>query len=330
MGKADFTLNELVVFKSSGEGTEFEIILDAEHDTVWVTEQQLTELFGKARRTIGEHIRNIYKEGELDQDSTWRNFRQVQKEGKRKVNRSISAYNLDVVISVGYRIKSPVGVKFRKWATQRLKDYLIKGYSVNHQRLEQLKQSFQLIREAALTEDLSKSQVKEIIDVLSDYALGLDILDGYDKQNLELGIVKNRPIFHISYQEAKIAIDELRIKFGGSQLFGNEKDNSFKSSISAINQTFDGKDLYPSIEEKAAHLLYFVVKNHSFTDGNKRIAAWLFVWYLSKNKYLLDSNGRNKIANNALAAITLMVALSKPEEKNLMILVIVNSINKQN
>ena len=287
-------------------------------------------MFGKARRTIGEHIRNIYKEGELDQKSTWRNFRQVQKEGERELSRTISVFNLDVVISVGYRVKSSVGVEFRRWATQRLKDYLIKGYTVNQERLSQLQQSFQLIREAALSDDFSKSQVKEIIDVLADYALGLDILDGYDKQNLEMGMVQPNSIFQISYQEAKVAIEELRIKFGGSLLFGNEKDDSFKSSISTINQTFDSKELYPSIEEKAAHLLYFVVKNHSFTDGNKRIAAWLFVWYLAKNNYLLNSKGIPKVANNALAAITLMVALSKPEEKDLMILVIVNSINKAN
>lgn len=326
----DFTTNELVIFKSSQAGTEFEIILDGEHDTVWVTEQQLMDLYGKARRTIGEHIRNIYKEGELDQNSTWRKFRQVQKEGEREVSRTISVFNLEVVISVGYRVKSPMGVEFRRWATQRLKDYLIKGYAVNQQRLSQLQQSFKLIREAALSEDFSKSQVREIIDILSDYAMGLDILDGYDKQNLELGKVDRNPVFQISYSEAKSAIEELRIKFGGSPLFGREKDNSFQSSISTINQTFDGKELYPSIEEKAAHLLYFVVKNHSFTDGNKRIAAWLFVWYLAKNNYLLDAKGNPKVANNALAAITLMVALSKPEEKDLMILVIVNSINKGN
>lgn len=157
MQKSDFTPNELVIFKSSQAGTELEVILDGEHDTVWVTEQQLTELFGKARRTIGEHIRNIYKEGELDQDSTWRKFRQVQKEGEREVSRSISVFNLEVVISVGYRVKSPMGVEFRWWATQRLKDYLIKGYAVNQQRLSQLQQSFKLIREAALSEDFSKS-----------------------------------------------------------------------------------------------------------------------------------------------------------------------------
>ncbi len=196
---SNFKTDELVLFKSSNSGTEFQIILDGKNDTVWVTEQQLTELFGKARRTIGEHIRNIYKEGELDQKSTWRNFRQVQKEGERDISRTISVFNLDVVISVGYRVKSSVGVEFRRWATQRLKDYLIKGYTVNEERLSQLQQSFQLIREAALSEDFSKSQVKEIIDVLADYAIGLDILDGYDKQNLELGMVQPKSVFQISY-----------------------------------------------------------------------------------------------------------------------------------
>ena len=287
-------------------------------------------MFARDKSVVSRHLKNIYSSGELDQNSTVAKNATVQIEGGRQVIRELEFYNLDVIISIGYRVNSKVGTHFRQWATQRLKDYLIKGYAVNQERLSQLQQSFQLIREAALSEDFSKSQVKEIIDVLADYAIGLDILDGYDKQNLELGMVQPNPVFQISYQEAKLAIEELRIKFGGSALFGNEKDDSFKSSISTINQTFDGKELYPSVEEKAAHLLYFVVKNHSFTDGNKRIAAWLFVWYLAKNNYLLNSKGNPKVANNALATITLMVALSKPEEKELMVLVIVNSINKDN
>jgi prophage maintenance system killer protein len=314
----------LEFYQTNGE-TQIEVRF--ENETVWLNRTQLSFLFGRDIKTIGKHVNNVFREGELDKNSVVANFATTAEDGKIY---QVDHYNLDVIISVGYRVKSKRGTQFRQWATQRLKDYLIKGYSVNHQRLEQLQQSFKLIREAALSDEFSKSQVKEIIDVLSDYALGLDILDGYDKQNLELGNVNTHPSFQISYQEAKHAIDELRIKFGGSSLFGNEKDDSFKSSISAINQTFDGKDLYPSIEEKAAHLLYFVVKNHSFTDGNKRIAAWLFVWFLAKNNYLKDQSGRPKIANNALAAITLMIALSKPEEKELMILVIVNSINKMN
>lgn len=319
--------SSLEIYRSEGET---QIDVKFENETVWLSLNQISSMFARDKSVVSRHLKNIYSSGELDQNSTVAKNATVQIEGGRQVIRELEFYNLDVIISIGYRINSKVGTHFRQWASQRLKDYLIKGYTVNQERLSQLQQSFQLIREAALSEDFSKSQVKEIIDVLADYAIGLDILDGYDKQNLELGMVQPNPVFQISYQEAKLAIEELRIKFGGFALFGNEKDDSFKSSISTINQTFDGKELYPSVEEKAAHLLYFVVKNHSFTDGNKRIAAWLFVWYLAKNNYLLNSKGNPKVANNALATITLMVALSKPEEKELMVLVIVNSINKDN
>jgi prophage maintenance system killer protein len=319
--------SSLEIYRSEGE-TQIDVRF--ENETVWLSLNQISSMFARDKSVVSRHLKNIYSSGELDQNSTVAKNATVQIEGGRQVIRELEFYNLDVIISIGYRVNSKVGTHFRQWATQRLKDYLIKGYAVNQDRLSQLQQSFQLIREAAISEDFSKSQVKEIIDVLADYAIGLDILDGYDKQNLELGKVQPNPVFQISYQEAKLAIEELRIKFGGSALFGNEKDDSFKSSISTINQTFDGKELYPSVEEKAAHLLYFVVKNHSFTDGNKRIAAWIFIWYLAKNNNLLNSKGNPKVANNALATITLMVALSKPEEKELMVLVIVNSINKDN
>ena len=319
--------SSLEIYRSEGE-TQIDVRF--ENETVWLSLNQISSMFARDKSVVSRHLKNIYSSGELDQNSTVAKNATVQIEGGRQVIRELEFYNLDVIISIGYRVNSKVGTHFRQWASQRLKDYLIKGYVVNQERLSQLQQSFQLIRDAALSEDFSKSQVKEIIDVLADYAIGLDILDGYDKQNLELGKVQPNPVFQISYQEAKLAIEELRIKFGGSALFGNEKDDSFKSSISTINQTFDGKELYPSVEEKAAHLLYFVVKNHSFTDGNKRIAAWLFIWYLAKNNYLLNSKGNPKVANNALATITLMVALSKPEEKELMVLVIVNSINRDN
>uniref|UniRef100_UPI0040486E6A RhuM family protein n=1 Tax=Algoriphagus sp. TaxID=1872435 RepID=UPI0040486E6A len=285
--------SSLEIYRSEGE-TQIDVRF--ENETVWLNRSQIAILFGRDIKTIGKHLTTIFSEGELVRLGTVANFATVQNEGLREVERQIEFYNLDVIISLGYRVKSKEGTHFRQWATQRLKNYLIKGYAVNQERLSQLQQSFQLIREAALSDDFSKAQVKEIIDVLADYALGLDILDGYDKQNLERGMVQPNSIFQISYQEAKVAIEELRIKFGGSLLFGNEKDDSFKSSISTINQTFDSKELYPSIEEKAAHLLYFVVKNHSFTDGNKRIAAWLFVWYLAKNNYLLNSKGIPKMA----------------------------------
>ena len=319
--------SSLEIYRSEGQ-TQIDVRF--ENETVWLSLNQISSMFARDKSVVSRHLKNIYSSGELDQNSTVAKNATVQIEGGRQVIRELEFFNLDVIISIGYRVNSKVGTHFRQWATQRLKDYLIKGYAVNQERLSQLQQSFQLIREAALSEDFSKSQVKEIIDVLADYAIGLDILDGYDKQNLELGMVQPNPVFQISYQEAKLAIEELRIKFGGSALFGNEKDDSFKSSISTINQTFDGKELYPSVEEKAAHLLYFVVKNHSFTDGNKRIAAWIFIWYLAKNNNLLNSKGNPKVANNALATITLMVALSKPKEKELMVLVIVNSINKDN
>ena len=257
--------SSLEIYRSEGE-TQIDVRF--ENETVWLNRSQIAILFGSDIKTIGKHLTTIFSEGELVRLATVANFATVQNEGLREVERQIEFYNLDVIISLGYRVKSKEGTHFRQWATQRLKDYLIKGYAVHQERLSQLQQSFQLIREAALSDDFSKAQVKEIIDVLADYALGLDILDGYDKQNLEMGMVQPNSIFQISYQEAKVAIEELRIKFGGSLLFGNEKDDSFKSSISTINQTFDSKELYPSIEEKAAHLLYFVVKNHSFTDGN--------------------------------------------------------------
>jgi prophage maintenance system killer protein len=215
-------------------------------------------------------------------------------------------------------------------ATQKLKDHLIKGFTANKELLKQLRPSVELIKTTVSSEGIESTQVKDVVQVLSDFALGLDILDGYDHQKLEIGETNLNTQYEIAYSDAKQAILDLKLKFGGSNLFGNEKDQSFRSSIGAINQTFDGKELYPSIEEKAANLLYFVVKNHSFSDGNKRIAAWLFVWYLNKNDYLYNEVGRQRIENNALATLTLMVALSRPEEKDLMVKVIINSINKPN
>ena len=269
-------------------------------------------------------------ENELEESSTVAKNATVQMEGNRKVTRETVLYNLDAIISVGYRVNSKQGTKFRIWATNKLKDILIKGLAINQSRLNELQQSIKLIHAVTLSDSIEKSQTKEIIELLSEYALGLEILDGYDNQTLEIREISEQVSYKIDYQEAKFAIRQLRDKFGGSTLFGNEKDDSFKSSIATINQTFDGKELYFSIEEKAANLLYFVVKNHSFNDGNKRIAAWLFVWYLNKNNYLYTNSGKLKIDNNALAAITLMVALSKSDEKELMIRVIINSINKLN
>jgi prophage maintenance system killer protein len=320
--------NEIVVYKSDDETVEFQVLLDSDEDTVWASEQQIMDLFGKARRTIGEHIKNIYEEQELDMHATWREFRQVQKEGNRKVARNVSFYNLDVIISVGYRVKSQRGIEFRRWATKKLKEHLIKGYSINEKRLKQLQQTIQLVKRTS--KQISNTDEAEgLMEVLSDYSRALDILDDYDHQKLSKEVTESAITFRIDYNEAIKAIEQLRVKFGGSSLFGNEKDQSFKSSIAVIDQTFDGKDLYPSIEEKAANLLYLVVKNHSFTDGNKRIAAWLFVWYLSKNSFLRNEDNSKKISNNTLVALTLMIAESNPAEKEMMINVVINLMNSK-
>jgi prophage maintenance system killer protein len=307
---------------------EFQVLLDSDEDTVWASEQQIMDLFGKARRTIGEHIKKIYEEQELDMHATWREFRQVQKEGNRKVARNVSFYNLDVIISVGYRVKSQRGIEFRRWATKKLKEHLIKGYSINEKRLKQLQQTIQLVKRTS--KQISNTDEAEgLMEVLSDYSRALDILDDYDHQKLSKEVTESVITFRIDYNEAIKAIEQLRLKFGGSSLFGNEKDQSFKSSIAVIDQTFDGKDLYPSIEEKAANLLYLVVKNYSFTDGNKRIAAWLFVWYLSKNSFLRNEDNSKKISNNTLVALTLMIAESNPAEKEMMINVVINLMNSK-
>ena len=322
------TKSQIAIYQAEDGQTEIEVKLVDE--TIWLSQKQMAELFEKDSDTIGLHLKNIYNTGELEQKATTEKYTVVQKEGNRNVKRRIQFYNLDAIISVGYRVNSKKGTEFRIWATKLIKQHIQFGYSVNKKRLEELKTSISLIQTASKSNELSSTQSKEIIQVLTEFALGLDILDGYDHQNLKIEGISNKSNYRINYEEAKKAITTLKIKYGGSDLFGNEKDESFKSSIATIDQTFDGQDLYPSIEEKAANLLYFVVKNHSFTDGNKRIAAWLFVWYLNQNGHLYSKSGKTRIANNALAAMTLMVALSKPEEKDLIIMVIINSINKGN
>ncbi|MFY9243027.1 MAG: virulence protein RhuM/Fic/DOC family protein [Polaribacter sp.] len=313
-------MNKIISFKTSSENKDFEIILDEQKQTFWATEQKIAELFQRDRTVISKHLKNIFKEQELIQDSVCAKFAHTANDGKTY---DVNHYNLDVIISVGYRVKSKIATQFRIWATNILKEHLTKGYSVNEKRLEQLQKTIQLVQRAS---KLAKN-TKDLIDILSDYSSALAILDSFDHQTLTKENVTNFVSYKIDYKKAKSAIDQLRTKFGGSSLFGNEKDESFKSSIATIDQTFDGKDLYPSIEEKAANLLYFVVKNHSFSDGNKRIAAWLFVWYLYENDFLYRENNSKRISNNTLVALTLMIAESNPNEKEMMINVIINLIN---
>lgn len=299
-------------------------------DTVWLSQKEMAELFDKDSDTIGDHVKAIYESGELIQNRTTGDFPVVQKEGSRMVNRIIQFYNLDMIISVGYRVNSIRGTQFRIWATNILKQHLTQGYTVYKKRLDELGKTIKLLKNVIDSKKLTSDEATGLLKVITDYSYALDVLDRYDHETLEFNKITKEEIFQITYEEAINAIDTLRSKFGGSDLFGNEKDESFKSSLGTIYQTFDGKYLYESIEEKAANLLYLVVKNHSFSDGNKRIGAFLFVWFLERNAILYKEDGSKRIADNALVALTLMIAESRPQEKELMIKVVVNLINGEN
>lgn len=326
---------EIVIYLSEEGKTTIDIKL--ENQTLWLSQRLMAEVFDKDTDTIGLHIKNIYSEGELEENSTTEHFSVVQQEGKRKVTRQVKFYNLDVILSVGYRVSSKKGTQFRIWANQVLKDYLVKGYSVNEKRLkeqgdqlEQLKQTVKLLGNVLQNKELDGSEANGLLKVITDYTYALDVLDKYDHQVLEIEGTTEDDLFIITYGAAMQAIHGLRDKFGGSSLFGNEKDESFQGSLAAIYQTFGGVYLYPSVEEKAANLLYFVIKNHSFSDGNKRIAAFLFVWFLEKNNILYRKDGSKRIMDNALVALTLMIAESKPDEKDMMVKVVVSLINARN
>lgn len=323
--------NDQILIYEHSEG-DLRIDVKLENDTVWLTQDQMGLLFEKAKSTINEHINNIYKEKEIDQELTMKKFG-ISEFAKKPVN----FYNLDVVISVGYRVKSPRGTQFRIWANKILKDYLIKGYTIDQRRLreqarklDELKQTVKLLGNVMESQALNTDEATGLLKVITDYTYALDVLDQYDHQVLQIESTTPENLFEVTYHSAMDAIKGLRDKFGGSSLFGNEKDESFQGSLAAIYQTFGGQFLYPSVEEKAANLLYFVTKNHSFSDGNKRIAAFLFVWFLDRNNILYHSNGSKKIADNALVALTLMIAESKPDEKEVMIKVVVNLINLKN
>lgn len=278
--------NEIVIYQSEDGKTVLDVRL--EDDTVWLSQQQMSELFQTDRTVISRHIRNIYKDGELEEISTCAKNAQVRMEGNRMVTRSIPYYNLDMIISVGYRVNSIRGVKFRQWASSVLKQYLIKGYAVNEsmrkKQVAELRQLVQMLgRTLRNSPDPLKEEQSALVDVVVDYTYALDTLDDYDYQRLGIRNTTAHGAFRATYEGAMQEIRQLREKFGGSALFGNEKDDSFRSSIGQIYQTFDGMELYPSVEEKAAMLLYLVVKNHSFSDGNKRIAATLFLWFMNNN-----------------------------------------------
>ncbi len=327
--------SEIRIYKTPEGKTSIEVKL--EKDTVWLSQKQMAELFGKDSDTIGLHLKNIYKSGELEESSTTEKYSVVRQEGKRKVKRQIKFYNLDAIISVGYRVNSKRGVLFRKWANKILKDYLIRGYAINQERLKKqaeqlkaLKETIKILGNALEYKELTNDESRGLLKIISDYSYALEILDQYDYQTLKIENTSRKEVYQLTYEEAIKQIELVKRTYANSDLFGHEKDDSFKSSIATIYQTFNGVDLYPSIEEKAANLLYFIVKNHSFSDGNKRIAAFLFLYFLEKNGLLFTETGAKRIADNALVALTLMIAVSKPEEKETMIKVIVNLINKNN
>ena len=325
--------DKIIIYQTADGVTNLEVKMD--YDTVWLTQAQMVELFQTTKQNVSLHVNNVYKECELEEKSTVKEYLTVQNEGKRSVRRMVKYYNLDVIISVGYRVKSQRGTQFRIWANRVLKDYLVKGYAVNERiHKEQICELRQLVGMLGRTIQnqplLSTDETNALFNVVTDYTYALDTLDSYDYQRLTISDTTSEAAFHATYDNAMQAILSLKERFGESALFGNEKDDSFKSSIGQIYQTFDGVELYPSTEEKAAMLLYLVTKNHSFSDGNKRIAATLFLWFLNNNRILYREDGSKRIADNTLVALTLMIAESRPEEKDVMVKVVVNLINKNN
>ena len=310
--------NEIVLFENQNVKLE----VNMKDETVWLSQQQMAELFNSSRTNIIEHINNIYSSGELDRISTCQDFRQVRKEGKRDVERTIPFYNLDMIISVGYRVNSRQGIIFRKWATKILKDYLLKGYAINQRRLEYLEKTIKLIDIAGrIDTDLKGSEAQEIIKVINNYKDALNLLDDYDHKRISKprGTINNSKI---NYEDCMNIVNKLKFN-NDSDLFALERDKGLKAIIGNIYQSFDKKDLYPTTEEKAANFLYLIIKNHVFIDGNKRIAATLFIYFLEYYN-LLYINERQVIDNNTLVAITLLIAQSNPKEKEILIDLIMN------
>lgn len=307
--------NEIVLFENQNVKLE----VNVNDETVWLTQNQMARLFDKERTVITKHINNIFKEGELDRESN------VQKMHFANSDKPVTYYNLDVIISVGYRVKSKNGIVFRKWANKVLKDYLIKGYAINNKRLEYLEKTIKLIDIAGrIDEELNGNEAKEIIRVINDYSKGLDLLDDYDHKRIvkPSGTVNDKKI---SYEECIEIINKLKFS-NESNLFARERNEGLKSIIGAIYQSYDGIDLYKTVEEKAANFLYLIIKNHVFIDGNKRIGATLFIYFL-RYYNLLYIEGKQVIDNNTLVALTLLIAQSNPKEKEILIDLVMNFLN---
>lgn len=305
--------NEIVLFEYND--IKLEVPVTPEQDTVWLTQEQMAVLFETARSSIAYHIGNIFKEGELDKDTSVEIFdRSIS-----KASRPPMYYNLDVIISVGYRVRSSRGIAFRKWANSVLKDYIIKGYALNNNRIDQIGDVVRIMKRSENSLDS-----KQVLDVIEKYSKALELLDSYDHQNMKRP-KGSQAVYTLTYEECKEVIENMRFS-SESELFGKEKDDSFKGSIGNIYQSYGGQEMYPTLEEKAAHLLYFITKNHSFLDGNKRIAAAIFLYFLDKNGVLF-TDGEKLIDDHTLVALTIMIAESKPAEMEMMITVIMNCIS---
>lgn len=310
---------EIAVYQAADGTVRVEARL--ERDTVWLTQAQMAALFGRERSVITKHVRNVFREGELDPGSVCAKFAHTAADGKTY---QVDAYNLDVIISVGYRVKSLSGTRFRIWATGILRDHLVKGYSVNAARLRDLRQAVRLIADTAKRHELAADEAQALLAIVGDYNRALGLLDDYDHQRVGKPKPSGPGRYTLHPEEARRIVARLRERFGGSALFGVEKDQGLESALGAIVQTFAGEELYPGLEEKAAHLLYFLVKNHAFVDGNKRIAAALFLWFLERNGGLLNDDGTPRVPNGTLVALTLMIAESRPEEKEMLVRIVMH------
>lgn len=332
MGIDKTNKTDLIVFHPEGSGVEIEVKL--QKDTIWLRQEQIAVLFGTQRPAITKHLSNIFRSKELDVKSVCSILEHTAADGK---GYKTTFYNLDAVISVGYRVNSSKATQFRVWAANILKQHLIQGYTINDRQLKEQAKNFKALQNAVKLladvsgrKELTGEEARGLFEVIRDYSYGLDILDDYDHGRTRIKSATAKESYQLTYDEGIKLIEQMRQKFGAGGLFGNEKDNSFKSALGAVYQTFGGIDLYPSVEEKAANLLYLVVKNHAFSDGNKRIAAALFVWFLDRNKILYRPDGSKRLADNALVAITLLIAESQPKEKDVITALVVNLINKLN
>lgn len=324
MSESSTDKGKIVLYQTDDGQVRLDVRLDDE--TVWMTQPMIADLLQTTVPNISMHIRNVFREGELAREATVKDFLTVRQEGKRQVRRQLDHYNLDMILSVGYRVKSSVATRFRIWATNVLKQHLVQGYSVNEQRLKALQQSIKLASDISKRKLLSGDEATALLQTVSEYAYALDLLDDYDHQRIAVRKTSRRKAKPVTHDEVMKLIDQMRIMFGDSAVFGREKDQSLHSSLNAVMQGFGGQDVYPSVEEKAANLLYFLVKNHSFVDGNKRIAAAVFLRFAEKNKLVYDKDGNKRIADNALVAMTLMIAESRPKEKDVITAMLTNLI----